>query len=93
MFDSLETLAPYLAGPGAGLLVCLLVGLGMFKFFNSSIMPLIEGTVTRHLAQIDEMNERHSKEHEKIMTVCQGICDRLDSQQFAHPPVNNRAVQ
>ena len=63
----ITALAPYLAGPGAGLLVCLLVGAGLYKFATTKIMPLVEGTVNRHLQQIDEMNERHSTEHKAIL--------------------------
>ena len=67
----ITTLAPYLAGPGAGLLVCFLVGSGLYKFATNKIMPLIEGTVNRHLQQIDSMNERHSTEHQAILNRCQ----------------------
>ena len=64
---NIETLAPYLAGPGAGLLVCLLVGMGVYKFMASKVMPLLEGTVARHLQQIDSVSERHGAEHQAIL--------------------------
>jgi hypothetical protein len=64
---SIEALAPYLAGPGAGLLVCLLVGAGLYKLVVSKVLPLIEGAVSRHLKQIDDMSERHHIEHTAIL--------------------------
>ncbi len=38
---SIEALAPYLAGPGAGLLVCLLVGAGSYTLIVSKVLPLL----------------------------------------------------
>jgi hypothetical protein len=64
---SIESVAPYLAGPGAGLLVCLLVGAGIYKLVATKIVPLIEGAVNRHLKQIDDMAERHAAEHTAIL--------------------------
>jgi hypothetical protein len=45
--ESLATVAPYLAGPGAGLLVCVLVGLGGYKLTSDKILPLVEVISTR----------------------------------------------
>lgn len=58
---SIETLLPYLAGPGAGLLVCLLVGAGVYRLVVLKLLPLVESTVARHLQQIDAMATRHNE--------------------------------
>ena len=70
---TLEGIAPYLAGPGAGLLVCILVGMGVYKLLVSKVLPLIEGAVNRHLSQVDRMIERHSEEHSAIVKAIQDL--------------------
>ena len=64
---TIETIAPYLAGPGAGLLICVLVGLGTYKLLVAKVLPLVEGAVNRHLDQVDRMVEKHSEEHRQII--------------------------
>ncbi len=64
---TLEALAPYLAGPGAGLIICILVGLGVYKLLRDLIVPMVQQAINRHLEQVDKMMEQHSKEHAKIM--------------------------
>ena len=76
---SLETLAPYLAGPGAGLLICILVGLGLYKFAVGKIFPLIEGAINRHLSQVDEMNKRHEDQHNKIIARCEQGFEKVNT--------------
>ena len=63
----ITALMPYLVGPGAGLLVCLLVGAGLYKLVSTKLLPLVESTVARHLQQIDDMAERHASEHRAIL--------------------------
>lgn len=70
---SIEALAPYLAGPGAGLLVCILVGAGIWKLLRDAVMPLISTTVDRHLQQIDTMSKQHQAEHMRILETCERI--------------------
>jgi hypothetical protein len=64
---TIEAVAPYLAGPGAGLIVCILVGLGVFKLLRDLIVPMVQKAIDRHLEQVDNMMEQHSREHAKIM--------------------------
>ena len=70
---SIEALAPYLAGPGAGLLVCILVGAGSWKRLRDAVRPLISTTVDRHLQQIDTMSKQHQAEHMRILETCERI--------------------
>lgn len=76
---AVETLAPYLVGPGAGLAVCILVGLGVYKLLVAKVFPLVEGAVNRHLDQIDRIVEQHSAEHEAIIEALRDlkpcVCD------------------
>lgn len=69
---SFEALIPYLAGPGGAIVICCLVGWGVYRLMVFYFVPLLQAAIDRHLAQVDAMDERHSKEHQKIM-------DRLDS--------------
>lgn len=64
---TLEALAPYLAGPGAGLIICLLVGLGVYKLLRDMIVPMVQQAIKRHLDQVDSMMQQHSTEHERII--------------------------
>jgi len=64
---TLEALAPYLAGPGAGLIICLLVGLGVYKLLRDMIVPMVQQAINRHLDQVDSMMQQHSTEHERII--------------------------
>ena len=75
--ESLATVAPYLAGPGAGLLVCVLVGLGGYKLTSDKILPLVEGAVARHLDQIDTMMRQHADEHRAILSAVEAIREDL----------------
>lgn len=70
---TIEAIAPYLAGPGAGLLICVLVGLGTYKLLVAKVLPLVEGAVNRHLDQVDRMVEKHSEEHAAIIKALQDI--------------------
>jgi hypothetical protein len=95
-----QALAPYLAGPGAGLLICVLVGYGAYRIISSKIMPLVENFVNRHLAQIDAMqakwdaaDERRSQEHRDILDTCRSICDRLDREAIRDREITNPGIR
>jgi hypothetical protein len=64
---TIEGLAPYLAGPGAGLIICLLVGLGVYKLLRDLVVPMVQRGIDRHLDQVDAMMKQHSAEHTKIL--------------------------
>jgi hypothetical protein len=85
----LSTLAPYLAGPGSAVLVCILIGWGGYKLMSDKILPLLETAVSRHLDQIDRMMETHSTEHRAILTACETITDELRRDRAPAPRVAN----
>jgi hypothetical protein len=60
-------LLPYIAGPGGAIVVCVLVGWAVYRLLVHFAVPLMQGAVDRHLAQVDEMNQRHSDEHRQII--------------------------
>tara|TARA_R110000796_G_scaffold145845_3_gene262464 strand:- start:7736 stop:7981 length:246 start_codon:yes stop_codon:yes gene_type:complete len=64
---SLETLIPYIAGPGGAIVVCVLVGWAVYRLLVYFFVPMLQGSIDRHLAQVDEMNSRHSDEHRQII--------------------------
>ena len=64
---SVETLAPYLAGPGAAVIICVLVGYVAYHILMKVFLPLFKASIERHFAQIDAMMSRHDEAHAKIM--------------------------
>ena len=64
-----EAALPYLTGPASGLLICLLIGLGVYKLIRDAIVPMVKVAIDRNLTQIDAMVERHGDEHRAIITV------------------------
>lgn len=76
---SFEALIPYLAGPGGAIVICCLVGWGVYRLMVFYFVPLLQAAIDRHLAQVDAMDARHSKEHDRIMARCDAGFDRVDS--------------
>lgn len=68
---TLDQLVPYIAGPGGAIVICVLVGWGMYRLMVFYFVPLLQAAIDRHLAQVDAMDARHSAEHQRIM-------DRID---------------
>jgi hypothetical protein len=64
---SFDQLVPYIAGPGGAIVVCVLVGWAVYRLLVHVGAPLLKSAVDRHLAQVDEMNQRHSEEHRRII--------------------------
>jgi len=64
---SIETLAPYLAGPGAAVIICVLVGYVAYHILMKVFLPLFKASIERHFAQIDAMMSRHDEAHAKII--------------------------
>ena len=63
----ITALAPYLAGPGAGLLVCVLVGFGLYKFASTKIMPLATEAAQRHFAYMDATKAHMERFDERLL--------------------------
>lgn len=49
------SIAPYLAGPGAAVIVLMVVLYGLYALVVKHVMPLASRLGDRHLAQIDKM--------------------------------------
>lgn len=64
---TLDQIIPYIAGPGGAIVVCVLVGWAVYRLLVYVGAPLLKSAVDRHLAQVDEMNQRHSDEHGRII--------------------------
>ena len=64
---NVETLAPYLAGPGAAVIICVLVGYVAYHILMKVFLPLFKASIERHFAQIDAMMSRHDEAHAKII--------------------------
>ena len=56
-----------LTGPASALVVCLFVGVAVFRLVRDVGVPLLDRAITRHLAQVDLMMSRHTLEHERII--------------------------
>ena len=75
--ESIDTLAPYLAGPGAAVLVLLLVLGSLYQVTVKHIIPLASHAVDRHLAQIDKLVETQREESKGILHALSAIDKRL----------------
>jgi len=61
----LQALAPYLAGPGAAVIVLLVVLGALYRLIVKYGMPFVKGVADRHLNQIDRMLEQHKDDSER----------------------------
>jgi len=70
---TIDQLVPYIAGPGGAIVVCVLVGWAVYRLLVHVGAPLLKSAVDRHLAQVDEMNQRHSEEHQRIIDALNAV--------------------
>ena len=61
-----SSLAPYLAGPGAAVLVLMAVLYGLYLAVVKHFIPLASKAVDRHLSQIDRLIETQRDESKAI---------------------------
>ena len=73
----LTSLAPYLAGPGAAVLVLMAVLAGLYKLAVSYAVPLVASLGKRHLDQIDVMIAVQREEGRAIASALSTIDRRL----------------
>ncbi len=74
-----ESILPYIAGPGGAIAICVLVGWGIYRLLVHYAVPLMQGAVDRHLAQVDAMNERHEAQHQAILKRCEAGFERVNT--------------
>lgn len=72
-----EGVMPYLAGPGAAVLVLLLVLGCLYQVVVKHLIPLLSRAVDRHLAQIDRLIETQRDESRGILQALTAIDKRL----------------
>lgn len=58
----LTALAPYFAGPGAAVIVLLVVLGALYRLVVVYGMPFVQGVADRHLNQIDQMLKQHQED-------------------------------
>ena len=73
----LTSVAPYLAGPGAAVIVLMAVLAGLYKLVVGHGMPLVQALGKRHLDQIDAMISVQRDEGKAIAKALQTIDRRL----------------
>jgi len=71
------SLAPYLAGPGAAVVVLMAVLWGLYALVVKHFMPLAAKAVDRHLGQIDKLIETQRDESKGVLKALASIDKRL----------------
>lgn len=77
--SSLMGLAPLLAGPGAGVIICLLVGYVLYRVVVHIWTPIVSRAIDRHLCQIDQLIETQRVESAAITSALRSIEQGLQS--------------
>lgn len=75
--STLASLIPLLAGPGAAVIVLVLVLYGLYTLAVSHIVPLVGAMAKRHLDQIDELIKNQKAESIAITKTLASIDRRL----------------
>jgi len=75
--DGVTALAPYLAGPGAAVIVLLLVGAAAYRLVDSAVLPMLGKAIDRHLAQIDALIATQREESKAVTRTLASIDHRL----------------
>ena len=75
----MDELVPQVTGPASALVVCLLIGLGVYKLLRDFVVPMMKRAIDRHLDQVDEIIKKHSAEHERIMAGLDAVVTRMEA--------------
>lgn len=81
---TLEGIAPFLAGPGAAVIVLLAVFGALYRLTINYGIPLVQGTVDRHMTELERANQRHAdsvKAHLAHIKEMGGRYERLSQEQ------------
>ncbi len=79
-----EALIPQVTGPASALVVCLLIGLAVYKLMKDVFAPMIQSGINRHLDQVDGMMKAHSEEHNKILESLDRVAERINCPHQVH---------
>ena len=71
------SMAPYLAGPGAAVVVLLLVGGAAYRLAVQLLLPMMAKAIDRHMNQIDELIKVQKTESKAITNTLASIDRRL----------------
>jgi len=88
---SVEALAPYLAGPGAAVLVLLLVGAGVYRLVVTWLMPATQAVVDRHMTELERAGQRHEDAVSRHMEHIESMGQRYDRLADQHS-MEHRAI-
>ena len=75
----MDELVPQVTGPASALVVCLIIGLGVYKLLRDFVVPMMQRAIDRHLDQVDEIIKKHSAEHERIMAGLDAVVTRMEA--------------
>ena len=62
-----------LFGMALNLLVCFTICAIVSRLFHSVVVRAFRATIDNHFRRVDEMTERHTAEHMRIMEMCGSI--------------------
>lgn len=75
----MDQLLPQVTGPASALVVCLLIGVAVYKLLRDFVVPMMQRAVDRHLDQVDSIIKQHSAEHERIMAGLDAVVARMET--------------
>ena len=75
--ETIAVLAPYLAGPGAAVIVLLFVIVGVGWIMAKQVLPMIKIFGERHLGQIDQLIHNQQEEAKTIAKALGSLDKRL----------------
>ena len=74
----IQTILPSLAGPGAAVLILLLVLFGIGYLLQKTIIPALVGSLEQHKADLQSIMLSHDQDRKAYMESIEKITDRLE---------------
>ena len=74
----LESVAPFLAGPAAAVVIMLLVLAALYQVTTKQLFPLLSAAATRHLDALDELVKTNQADHQAIIVALKGLEGTLE---------------
>ena len=74
----LESIAPFLAGPAAAVMIMLLVLAALYQLTTKQLIPLLSAAGTRHLNALDELVKTNREDHQAIIVALKGLEGTLE---------------
>ena len=73
-----EEIIGHVLGPFGALATMAVVLYGLYSLGIKHLLPLLKGSIDRHLDQVDKMLESHTEDREIFKQTIEKIVDRLD---------------